>query len=120
MAEGKRLHKAQACETLRAMIKPGDTVYTTLRSVSRSGMRRTISIHVVDDGQIRDVSNLAAIATDSRIANDGGLIVGGCGMDMGFHIVYSLGWAIYPQGSNCGRQGKPDTDGGYSLNQRWI
>jgi hypothetical protein len=32
---------------------------------------------------------------------DGGLGVGGCGMDMGFHLVYSLSRALFPTGFGC-------------------
>jgi len=38
------------------------------------------------------------------------LRVGGCGMDMGFHIVYSLSLALYGSAN----------DGGYTLSQEWL
>lgn len=42
--------------------------------------------------------------------NDGGMIVQGCGMDMGFHIVYGLSATLY---------GHADR-GGYAISHRWI
>jgi len=42
--------------------------------------------------------------------NDGGMIVSGCGMDMGFHVVYSLAAALY------GHKDRAP----YSISQRWI
>ncbi len=54
------------------------------------------------------------------------LVVGGCGMDMGFHIVYNLGRVLFPDGFKVegrGRNGDTsgwDKDGGYALNHRWL
>lgn len=131
-AEGQRLYREQSKADLRQLIKPGDTVYTCLRSVSGSGMSRQISVHIPlielrsvtpKDGDkrkhkkvavIRDISNYVATIIDYR-QNDrnGALIVGGCGMDMGFHVVYSLARSLYPE--------KPgQRDGGYSLKHEWL
>jgi hypothetical protein len=54
-----------------------------------------------------------------------GLRVSGCGMDMGFDIVYNLGRFLFPKGDGktvTGRNGdtKPETDGGYLLKQEWL
>ena len=51
--------------------------------------------------------------------------VSGYGMDMGFHMVYSLGRTLYPNGDGktvTRRNGdtKPETDGGYLLKHEWI
>ena len=43
--------KEEALATLRQMLPPGSTVYTILRHVSRSGMRREISAVVVKNGE---------------------------------------------------------------------
>ena len=53
----------------------------------------------------------------------GGLRVSGCGMDMGFHVVYNLGYALWPDGTpepHGTRNGAPDSDGGYALKHRWL
>ena len=53
----------------------------------------------------------------------GGLVIGGCGMDMGFHVVYNLGRAMWPDGTpdpHGTRNGEPDRDGGYALKHRWL
>jgi len=58
--------------------------------------------------------------------NANSLRVGGCGMDMGFSVVYALGEALTEELVKfkivVGRNGdkKPETDGGYLLNQRWL
>lgn len=52
--------------------------------------------------------------------------IGGCGMDMGFHIAYELGRVLFPEGfkvDGVGRNGDTsgwDNDGGYALYQRWM
>src|SRR5476651_1853736 len=55
----KRISKAEqerteAIKHLRTLIKPGDTVYTVLRHVSRSGMTRGIDCYVFrhEDGAV--------------------------------------------------------------------
>lgn len=96
---GKAAMMQQARDKLRKMLPPGTTVYCTLRHVSRSGMNRLISLAVVDDGRLVDISYRVAEATgDSYDHNKGAIRVGGCGMDMGFALVYNLGRALYPQG----------------------
>lgn len=94
----------EAIERLREWVKPGDTLYTILRHVSRSGMLRVVDIvKPTPDGQ----SMLAlgwnvAKALESRFDREHeGIRVSGCGMDMGFNLVYELGRAMYPDGFGC-------------------
>jgi hypothetical protein len=117
-------------------MRPGDTVWTVVRYASRSGMMRCISPIVVGTMSNRhgtrpapvDVSWLAARALGDRVHRDhGGVIVSGCGMDMGFHLVYSLSRVLYPDGFDCIGDGCPSndhtnrednahhSDGGYAL-----
>jgi hypothetical protein len=120
---GKVARKEYARSELRKLITPGQTVYCTLRSVSSSGMSRTISLHIIDNGTLRGIDNLAADATDTKRAKRDGLIMGGCGMDMGFALVYSLGYALWPNGTpkpHGVRNGTPDSDGGYALKHSWV
>lgn len=136
-AEGERLYRAQACADLRGILKPGDKVYTVLRHVSSSGMSRRISVlaAVVEeqtgtDGKrrrvpvIRDLSFMVATALDyPQHDGTGALVVGGCGMDMGFHVVYSLGSRLWPEGTkkpHGRRNGSPDRAGGYALRHEWV
>jgi hypothetical protein len=108
--------KAKLLETL----KPGDTVYTVLRHVSKSGMMRHISLFA--EG-MNDITQLAAIVMDDKRADNGGIKVSGCGMDMGFNLVYNLGYKLWPNGTpqpHGTRNGVPDSDGGYALHHRWM
>ena len=122
-----KLEKQQIKENARIhlleLVKPGDTIYTNLRHVSGSGMSRNISLQIVKDGQITDITYMAARLMDDSIAKDGGIKVSGCGMDMGFSLVYNLGHYLWPEGTpqpHGTRNGVPDSDGGYALHHRWL
>jgi hypothetical protein len=123
-AEGERLYRAQIHKDLLKRIKPGSTVYTILRKVSSSGMSRRISVLIVDGGRIADITYSVSILTQYSLPSDGqGLRVNGCGMDMGFAVVYDLGRTLWPKGTkkpHGTRNGSPDTDGGYALKQNWL
>lgn len=79
-------------------LKPGDVVYTKLDHVSRSGMTRGISLYIIKDNEPYDVSWLAAEKMGDKLHKKGGIKVGGCGMDMGFYLVYNLGRTLFPDG----------------------
>ena len=101
----------QAREYLHGYIKPGDKVYTILRQVSRSGMSRHISVLVKSDEGMHEVTHLVAkVLGERRNNDDGGLVVSGCGMDMGFEVVYRLGFALWPTGFDCIGQGCQSND----------
>lgn len=99
-----KLTKSQLAERegalilLRSILKPGDTVDCILRHVSRSGMYRSISLLQRGKDGPRDITRIAGLACGLKRDRHDGLGVGGCGMDMGFHVVYSLGRALYPAG----------------------
>lgn len=97
MTKAEKQEKQEAIEKLRAMLKPGDTVRTILRHVSRSGMSREVS--PVFDGE--DIGWLVSRAIGSPIGPHGGVKMGGCGTDMGFALVYELSYALWPEGFGC-------------------
>jgi hypothetical protein len=97
-------------------LKEGATVYTVLRSVSSSGMSRTLSLKVASEGKILDLTYYAGTVLDWPIVEVNGsraLRVGGCGMDMGFHTVYTLSRVLF-------REEGSTKDAGYSLNHAWA
>jgi hypothetical protein len=121
--------QVEAREKLRELLPPGTTVSTILRHVSRSGMQRSIS--PIIDGE--DYSWLVRRAIGGIIdQRNGGIKRTGCGMDMGFDLVYSLSRALYPNGFACIGERCPSNDhsnhdpgpahgdGGYALEQRWL
>jgi len=101
-------------EKLRGILKPGDTVLCVLRHVSRSGMQRRIDLYAPScepGGAPMFISGMAAAAMGERWDRDkGGIIVGGCGMDMGFHLVYNLGYVLWPDGFGCIGEKCPSND----------
>lgn len=126
MATKKQLQeRAEARAELLEILDPwgsGDPreVFTVLRHVSASGMSRDISLLVAEDDTLRDITYLAAQALGERVRESNGrraIRVSGCGMDMGFHLVYNLSWALYSTGDlaadNANRVG-------YMLRQYWA
>lgn len=102
----------EAIRKLRAILKPGNTVYTILRHVSKSGMSRRISLVTFKNNQPYFLDYWASKALDWRLHHDKeGIVTTGCGMDMGFHLVYTLSRVIFKGARK---------DPGYKLNHRWL
>ena len=94
--KAEKVRQEEALTALRDMLPPGTTVHTILRHVSRSGMMRHISVIGPNN---EDITWQVARALGEKInPKTGGIKVGGCGMDMGFHLVYSLSYRLYPEG----------------------
>jgi len=119
-----KLQEQQAAvATLLTLLKPNDEVYTDITRVSSSGMSRQILCfipYLSESGKlsIREITWLVAQALDLKIGSKGGIIMGGCGMDMAFQLIYCLGKKLWPNGTpepHGKRNGEPDTDGGYAL-----
>lgn len=74
-------------------------LYTVLRHVSKSGMTRDISVMAVtNDGQTYNISYHAGILLGWSVRDALGsraVRVSGCGMDMGFHLVYTLSHYLF-------------------------
>lgn len=124
--ESKDWKQAESIIHLRSMVSPGDTVYTVLRHVSQSGMTRGIDVYVLGMEKRGDREVPVPIWITGYVGHaigdpqpldywekSRGLKIGGCGMDMGFHVVYSLSRVLFPEGHD----GK---DGGYALKHAWI
>lgn len=93
---------AESMATLREWLKPGDTVYTVVRHVSRSGMMRVIDALILDNGTPRHLNyHIARVLDWSESKDRDGIKVDGCGMDMGFHLVYSLSSVLFRDGFGC-------------------
>lgn len=142
----------EAIAKMREWLKPGDTVYTILEHVSSSGMTRDIRVlvpvlpdeakgaYAADRPEISFLhpNYSVALAIGERLTpvrGRDGIRVGGCGMDMGFHIVYNLSRVMFPDGFTCCGKGCPSndhsngdriytphnhSDGGYALKHRWM
>lgn len=100
--------KLKALETLHKHVNAGDTIHTVLRHASTSGMYRVIDVYVIRDNVPLRLSWSVAAAIGARYdKRHEGVGVSGCGMDMGFHIVYNLGAVLFPNGFAC--TGKTDS-----------
>ncbi len=131
-----KAEKAEAVARLREIFKPGDTVHTILRHVTRSGMGRSISVVMTDEYGIHDISwQVARAGLGTFDRKHDGVKVHGCGMDMGFDLVYRLARTLYGDDFQCVGEGCPSndhsngdrdrtphehSDGGYALRQRWL
>lgn len=112
MPTATKTERDEARATLLKYLKPGDTVYTILRSVSKSGMRRVISVLVLRNGpddraQAYHLNFAAATLLGlKQDQHNDGLVVDGAGMDMGFSIVYNLAAKLFGDG--------------YDLRHEWL
>lgn len=133
------------------MVGAGDTIFTILRHVSGSGMSRTISLVHMPEGwcdswgaqRVLELDYVVSKITGHKIdqRRGCGLKISGCGMDMGFKLVYQLSSCIYPNGFDCIGEHCPSNDhsngdprslfnddgttrhhrdGGYALRQKWL
>ncbi len=107
-----------AIEKLRALFAGDDkpVIHTIVRHVSASGMSRDISLIYVKEGAIHNITYWGALALDWKLSEKSGnraIRVGGCGMDMGFHTVYTLSRVIY-------RDTATEIEPGYVLTQAWL
>ena len=122
--EGKARVAAQCAAELRKFLKIDEwiatlarrecdlpAVYTVLRHVSRSGMRRRIDLYAVVDNKPVYLTGYAAGLMGERVHKDGGIVMNGCGMDMGFELVYRLSKALWPDDGAAS---------GYNLIHRWL
>lgn len=141
MTRAMQAERQEAIALLREWVKPGDTVYTILRHVSRSRMQREIGVVLIQSGATLHPDYLISVALGDRIGKHDGIIMGGWGMDMGFALIYNLGCALYPEGFGCSGDTCPSNDhsngdrdrtphnadhqhwhgsGGFALRQRWL
>ena len=128
---GKEEARSEAKAKLRKLVKQGGIVYTALEHRSTSGMTRHISCYVVSCREIENITYYVANLLGYRRAkNTGGLVVTGCGMDMGFHVVYNLGRTLFPKGGPLEKtspsrryqemENGRETDGGYLIEHKWL
>lgn len=105
-----------ALEQLKEILEnAGHRVYTKLEHVSKSGMTRYISVYAAEGGHIRNITwHVAQVLGWKRSDKyNGGIKVEGCGMDMGFHLIYNLSMKLYcPDGYT--------QEGAYKLRHEWL
>ena len=119
----KEMQEAESILHLREVLKPGDTVYTVIRHVSRSGMSRGIDCYYMSGNTPIWITGYVGHAIGSPQSRkdweqSNGLRVSGCGMDMGFHVVNSLSYVIFPTYKCLGENAEPGCPSNYHVNHR--
>lgn len=135
---------------LRKLLPRGTTVYTVLAHVSSNGMSRRLKLMVplvetqpdyskppktitTPEGEtitvrknvkvnvIRDITWYAGKVLGHKVNDRHELTVSGCGMDMGFAVVYDLASTLYAEDRKKKGYGTGASKlGGYALEQKWL
>jgi len=88
------------------------TAWTILKSVSASGMSRDMKVITQYEGRVIDitwyVSHASSVGQLKERNGQRVVRVGGCGMDIGFHLIYSLSIALY------------GIENAYDIKQEWL
>jgi len=101
------MNQEQAIEALKEHVKPDDVLYAQLEHVSKSGMTRFIKVRRIKDDYPYDLTYLASVALGWKLSKRYDAIeVGGCGMDMGFHLISNLSRVLYGDD--------------YAIKHRWL
>jgi len=108
-------------------------LYTVLKHVSQSGMMRHIDVIAIDDGKPININwQVEKLGTYKRASsyqakNSDSLRVEGCGMDMGFQVVYGISYNVFKDYDIAkikvkGRNGDQyeTTDAGFIISQQWL
>lgn len=112
--------KTEAKETLIRLLGDKTNVYVVQTHVSKSGMQRRLKLFIAgfvynDEPGLINITYLA-----DRILGWGmderGLKVGGCGMDMHFHTVYTISSILYGRNED----GSYNQEGCYKLQTQSI
>lgn len=113
MAKRSKEDRQRSREFLKERIAEKSTVCTEIARVSRDGMSRTIKVLITVEGDICNVSRQVADVLGWRYSESKNAVcVSGCGMDMGYHLVHSLSYALFSDAV-------PER-AGYCLNHRWV
>ena len=116
------MDREEAIKILKEHIKPSDTLYTQLEHVTKSGMTRYIRVRQIKDDYPYDFTGLVWHWTGSTVTDTTPSRLEAVA-DMGFHLIYSLGRVLWPDGTpepHGTRNGEPDSCGGYAIKQRWL
>lgn len=145
MTKATKAEQDEALERLRGWVKPGDTVWCVLRHRSASGMYRAIDFYTITPDRERaegvsigwlsyNIAKALGMRFDEKHEAVG---VSGAGMDMGFHVVYTLAYTLWPDGFRCTGKNCPSNEhsnspypkpngrmkhhsAGYALNHKWL
>lgn len=118
----KNTEQRQAIDELRELLEPGETIWTVVRHVSKSGMARAIDAYVFRTDE--STGQPYKLWLSPKIARACGMQfhqkyeavwLQGCGMDMGFHLVNTLSYALHGY-ETTDETPKP----GFTFRHEWI
>ena len=103
------MSKQKAIDELKRIISKGDTIYFIVKQVSNSGAYRHITFYKFDikdefaEGENRVtkywLTRLIGDALEYKFKDKTECLgISGGGMDMGFHVIYQLGHALFGDG----------------------
>jgi hypothetical protein len=99
--------QTKALEFLRQFLRKGTKVYTVLRHVSTSGTSRFIDLYVVKQNEPIRLTWSASVMLEWTYSRQReALRINGCGTDVGFQAVHTLGEIVLGNGN--------------ALTQRWL
>ena len=99
----KEKERLEAVKTLKEWgVIDGITINAKVNNVSQSGMSRNVGLYIIKNGDLLNISYWAAKALEwgYKDGYNGGVKVSGCGMDMLFHTIDALSYAM-GYGSIC-------------------
>jgi hypothetical protein len=95
--ERRYTDEMRALDIVKGLDK-GDTIYGIVKSVSASGMSRTIKFYTIKDNRPVFLTWSIGQLLGYKMKEDGTIRVSGVGMDMIFKVVYDLGYVVYSDG----------------------
>ena len=95
MTKQKNQQSQEAIDYLKENIVANMKIYYLVMRVSKSGMSRRIRFFISIDGEIQDISFFVARSLDYAFKCDEGVLLKGCGMDMGYHVVTQLSHVLF-------------------------
>lgn len=106
MPKVSKTRQAECRARLLELLQPGDRIFATVTHVSKSGMSRVIDFHIYRcDTDARNPQRLWLTPFMGDLLGeswgDRGIKRVGCGQDMAFDAVYTLGRILFPDGFEC-------------------
>jgi len=106
--------RAKAESELKELIEKADRkIYQIVTKVSNSGMHRWIKNMIVIENEIMSIDWHICRVLPRVSYSEYGVGISGCGMDMGFKLVYSLVLMLFPNEPK-------NPNGGYAIKHVWI
>lgn len=92
----KKLQKNAALETLKEILKEGDTVYGIVKNVSKSGLSRVMRFYVIKENAPIRLTWLVGELLGARYSDKfEGIVIRGCGLDVYADTVFRVSNKVF-------------------------